>query len=81
MICSQWLPRKICEQLEGDFERNTTAQVLEDNAGGLHLATNDGRSVYVGTIAPNHSLAGQLRDDLAALFDWIDDTRAERPEE
>lgn len=57
------------------------AQILEDNGGGIHWATDDGRSCSTNGITKSSSNAGALVADLVALEDWIDDTRNDRPDE
>ena len=57
------------------------AQVLEDNGGGIHWATDDDRSCSTNGIAYGSSQAGKLLADLYAVKDWIDDVRNDRPDE
>lgn len=58
-----------------------TAQILEDNAGGLHVVTDDLRSVFILGCHEDHSQAGCLLADLVSVTEWIDDARNDRPEE
>jgi len=59
----------------------TKAQILEDNGGGIHWVTADGRSCSTNGITKRDSQAGQLVTELVGLEDWIDDTRNDRPDE
>lgn len=61
---------------------STKAQVLEDNGGGIHWVTADGRSCsVVEGVHKKSPQAGQLVGDLATVEDWIDDARNDRPDE
>ena len=59
----------------------TKAQILEDNGGGIHWVTADGRSRSSNGITKSDGQAGQLVAELVVLEDWIDDTRNDRPDE
>lgn len=64
-----------------DINTAIRAQLLEDNGGGLHYVLSDGRSCSMAGVYKGHSQAGQMLADIAAVEDWIDDTRKDRPDE
>lgn len=53
-----------------------TGQVLEDNGGGIHWVTTDGRSC-----SSDRPTDGALREDIESLYTWIDNARHDRPDE
>lgn len=56
------------------------AQILEDNAGGIHYTTGDTSCSSPGFYS-GHPQAGHMLRDLISLADWLDDARDERPDE
>lgn len=56
------------------------AQILEDNAGGIHYVTPGKSCRHPGFFA-GHPQAGHMLADLLALGEWIDDCRHDRPDE
>ena len=56
------------------------AQILEDNAGGIHYVMPGKSCSHPGFFA-GHPQAGHMLRDLISLADWLDDTRDERPED
>lgn len=56
------------------------AQILEDNAGGIHFVM-PGKSCSNPGFFAGHPQAGHMLADLLTVAGWIDDCRHDRPDD
>ena len=56
------------------------AQILEDNAGGIHYTTG-GHSCSFPGFWDGHPEAGRMISHLLSMSEWLDDLRAMHPDD